>query len=84
LLTVDDLHAQFGEALHHYAMGLAQDKDRANDLVQETLIRALSHPLLLEQLNPYRQQAWLYKTSRNRFLDSERARRRENLLLQLA
>jgi RNA polymerase sigma-70 factor (ECF subfamily) len=85
LLTVDDLYDQFGEALHRYAVGLAQDEDRADDLVQETLIRAMTHLLLLERLNPHQRQAWLYKTLRNRFLDGERARRRrENLLLQLS
>ena len=85
MLTVDDLYDQFGEALHRYAVGLSQDEDQADDLVQETLIRALAHLLLLERLNPHQQKAWLYKTLRNRFLDSERARRRrQNLLLHLA
>jgi RNA polymerase sigma-70 factor (ECF subfamily) len=85
LLTVDDLYEQYGAALHRYAVGLAQDEDRADDLVQETLIRALAHLLLLERLNPHQRRAWLHKTLRNRFLDGERARRRrQNLLLQLA
>lgn len=85
MLTVDDLYDQFGEALHRYAVRLSQDEDRADDLVQETLIRALAHLSLLERLNPHQQQAWLYKTLRNRFLDGERARQRQqNLLWQLA
>jgi RNA polymerase sigma-70 factor (ECF subfamily) len=85
LLTIDDLYDQFSEPLQRYAARLSQDGDRADDLVQETLIRALAHLSLLDRLNPHQRRAWLYRTLRNRFIDGERARqRRKNLLWQLA
>lgn len=83
-LTLRGLYEQFGAALGRYATGLTRDRDRADDLVQETFIRAMSHLPLLAGLEHPQRRAWLYRVLRNLFLDQERARRRrENLLVQL-
>lgn len=75
-LTIGDLYDDFEEPLHRYAVRLTGDADRADDLVQETLIRAMSHLPLLGQLHPYQRRAWMYRVLKNRFLDEERARQR--------
>jgi len=76
-LTIADLFDDFEEPLHRYAVRLSGDADRADDLVQETLIRAMSHLPLLNQLHPYQRRAWMYRVLKNRFLDEERARKRQ-------
>jgi len=82
---VAELYREYKERLERYAMSLTHDAHRTDDLVQETLVRAISHLPLLERLNPYQRRAWLYRTLRNRFLDEQRReRRRQALLSQLA
>ena len=57
------LHAEHGDALFGYAVRLCSgDRQRAEDLVQETLLRAWQHP---EALDPTRgsPRAWLFTTA---------------------
>lgn len=75
-LTIRDLYDQYETKLHRYAANLARDHDRADDLVQETMIRAMGNILLLGQLNRYQRQAWMYRVLKNLFIDQERARQR--------
>ena len=80
-LTLPGLYAQFASALCRYAVGLTRDPDRADDLVQETFIRAMSHLTLLSELQVPQQRAWLYRTLRNLFVDQARAYRRQEALV---
>jgi RNA polymerase sigma-70 factor (ECF subfamily) len=68
------LHAEHGDALHAHALRLVNgDRTRAEDLVQETLLRAWRHP---ESLDPTRGsvRAWLFTTARNLAIDAWRRR----------
>ncbi|MEV6931849.1 sigma-70 family RNA polymerase sigma factor [Dactylosporangium sp. NPDC051485] len=68
------LHAEHGDALFSHALRLAGgDRQRAEDLVQETLLRAWQHP---EALDPARGsvRAWLFTTARNLAIDAWRRR----------
>ena len=81
-LTIQDLYDLFEDKLHRYAVNLARDHDRADDLVQETLIRAMGNLVLLQQLNPYQRQAWMYRVLKNLFIDGERRRQRQETLYE--
>jgi RNA polymerase sigma-70 factor (ECF subfamily) len=68
------LHAEHGDALFAHALRLnAGDRQRAEDLVQETMLRAWQHP---EALDPARGsiRAWLFTTARNLAIDNWRRR----------
>src|SRR6266545_2824594 len=68
------MFAEHGDALYAHALRLASgDRQRAEDLVQETLLRAWQHP---EALDPDRGsvRAWLFTTARNLAIDSWRRR----------
>jgi RNA polymerase sigma-70 factor, ECF subfamily len=68
------MFAEHGDALYAHALRLTSgDRQRAEDLVQETLLRAWRHP---EALNPDRGsvRAWLFTTARNLAIDSWRRR----------
>jgi RNA polymerase sigma-70 factor (ECF subfamily) len=81
-LTLDELFLAYEAPLRRYAQNLARDDDRADDLVQETMIRAMANLGLLEQLNAYKRRAWLYQVLKNRFIDEERARARQASLAE--
>lgn len=82
LLTLDDIFMAYEASLQRYALNLVHDIDRADDLVQVTMIRAMANLGLLEQLNPYKRRAWLYKVLKNHFIDEERARTRQARLIE--
>lgn len=81
-MTVADLYEAFEGKLRRYAMGLVRDPDQADDLMQETFIRAMAHLELLSLLNAYQRQAWLYRVLKNLFLDAQDKRRREQALVE--
>jgi RNA polymerase sigma-70 factor (ECF subfamily) len=68
------LHEEHADALFTHALRLVGgDRQRAEDLVQETLLRAWRHP---EALDPSRGsvRGWLFTTARNLAIDAWRRR----------
>ncbi|MEV0732050.1 sigma-70 family RNA polymerase sigma factor [Polymorphospora sp. NPDC050346] len=68
------LHDEHADALLAHALRLTSgDRQRAEDLVQETLLRAWRHP---EALDPSRGpvRGWLFTTARNLAIDAWRRR----------
>lgn len=68
------LHAEHADALYAHAVRLCGgDRQRAEDLVQETLLRAWRHP---DALDPDRGsvRAWLFTTARHLAIDAWRRR----------
>jgi RNA polymerase sigma-70 factor, ECF subfamily len=69
---IQALYADHGGALLRYALHLTGgDRQRAEDLVQETIVRAWRHPDALAD-RPAR--PWLFAVARNLAVDSYRAR----------
>ena len=64
------------DRLFRYALTLGKTVDRADDLVQETFLRALRHSQTLARMNDFQRDAWLKRVLRNRFFDEERSRKR--------
>ena len=83
-MTISDLYETYESQLHRYALGLTNDSHQADDLVQESFIRAMGHLELLKLLKPYQRRAWLYRTLKNLFLDEQKAQKRQaDLAVQL-
>ena len=68
---------QFNEALlglrnklHYYALSLTSDPARANDLLQETMLKALSYRDKFTQNTNFK--AWLYTIMKNTFINDYR------------
>jgi RNA polymerase sigma factor (sigma-70 family) len=68
--------------LKRYAMGLTHDYDQAEDLVQESFIKAAAYQELLSRLNGQQRRAWLYAVVKNRFIDQVRRSKRQQKLLR--
>jgi RNA polymerase sigma-70 factor (ECF subfamily) len=68
------LQEEHGDALQAYALRLCQgDRQRAEDLVQETLLRAWRHPTAMDP-SQGSVRAWLFTTARNLAIDAWRRR----------
>jgi RNA polymerase sigma-70 factor (ECF subfamily) len=77
-VVLDDVRPELFAALPHlraFAISLTGDLDRADDLVQEAVVRALSH------LHQFRRgtnfQGWMFTILRNQFHSNFRKRRHE-------
>ena len=70
-----ELHRESGQALWRFAMRLTGgDRARAEDVVQETLLRAWRTPRILEAGSDAR-QAWLFTVARHLVIDEWRSSR---------
>lgn len=67
---------QHAAALWRYAWRLTGDPARAEDVVQETLLRAWQHPQVLT--NGHSPRAWLFTVARNMVIDERRSARFRN------
>ena len=71
MVTLHETHAQ---ALWGYALRLTHDRGRAEDVVQETLLRAWRHPDVLAR-GTDATRAWLFTVARNLVIDDARSAR---------
>lgn len=79
---MDDLHKRVEEQIprmRRYARALTRDVDRADDLVQDTLCRALSKLHLWQEGTDLR--AWLFTILHNQYVNQVRRGVREGLEL---
>lgn len=76
--TQDDLlralHDEHSAALWRYVVWISGDRQLAQDIVQETLLRAWRHPRVLDQAEGSA-RAWLFTVARNLVTDHRRSAR---------
>jgi RNA polymerase sigma-70 factor (ECF subfamily) len=72
--AIRQLYSHYASALHAYVEQFCPDRASADDIVQETFIRAWRHlPQLSADDRPVR--PWLYRVARNLLTDANRAAR---------
>lgn len=77
---MQQLHDEHAGALWGYCLRLTgQDRAHAEDVVQETLLRAWRHRSVLDNPTPA-VRAWLFTVARNIVIDEWRSRRRNSEL----
>ena len=76
------LYDEHAGALWRYAMRLTGDASRAEDVVQETLLRAWQHREVISgtERSP---RAWLFTVARNMIIDERRSPRFRNVVSSL-
>ena len=83
--SIAELYEMYEAGLQRYSKYLSADADWAEDLVSETMIKAMTNLTILSAMHPAQRKAWLHRVLKNQFLDDLRARKREeNLLEKLA
>lgn len=68
------LYSEHASALWRYTLSLVRDPGRAEDIVQETLLRAWQRPKVLDQSGTSA-RAWLFTVARNLVVDEHRSAR---------
>ncbi|MFR9750426.1 sigma-70 family RNA polymerase sigma factor [Nocardia sp. 004] len=68
------LYREHATPLWRYTLGLVRDPGRAEDIVQETLLRAWQRPSVLDQ-STASARAWLFTVARNLATDEHRSAR---------
>lgn len=71
------LHDQHARPLWRYVLSLTGDAAQAEDIVQETLVRAWKKPAVLDQREGSA-RAWLFTVARNLVIDEARSARRRH------
>ena len=77
-VNIADLFESSRDRLFRYALSLCKTIEQADDLIQETFLRAMANAQTLAGMNEYQRDAWLKRVLRNRFFDDCRARKRAN------
>src|ERR1700750_791457 len=72
--AIRQLYSRYARALHRYVERFCPDRASADDIVQETFIRAWRH---LPQLSADERSVrpWLFRVARNLLIDASRAAR---------
>lgn len=78
----ETLYDDFWDKLVRFCCRMTHDESRAEDLAQETFLRALGNQSLLAGLSTAQQKSWLFETAHNLFCDSARRAAREQELLE--
>lgn len=76
-MDLEDIYAAFYRDLLAYCQAMTKSRSSAEDLVQETYLRAMSHWEDVESLSRSQSRSWLYKTARNLYIDQMRKLSRE-------
>lgn len=75
----EELYETYSTPLRRFARALTQDVDEAEDLVQDTFLRALCHLSAFSGMNSAQCKAWLFTALRNRKIDVDRRRYHERM-----
>ena len=68
----EELYEVHYKELLAYGSRMSGSKELAEDLVQQTFVRALMHAEVVEDLSPSKRRAWLFRTFKNLFFDRYR------------
>lgn len=78
----DALYASHLPTIHAYLLARTRDPDLAQDLAQETFLRAWRNVAELEALDGARQRAWLVAVAHNLVIDRSRRAHTERLTVE--
>jgi RNA polymerase sigma-70 factor, ECF subfamily len=67
------------QQLYYFALSLTRDRDDAQDLVQESMLRALTYREKFQDNTNFK--AWLYTIMKNTFINDHRRSKRTNTLM---
>lgn len=74
---IEDLYQTHRSWLMQWCTAMTGDRATAEDVVQDTFLRAMSHIDTLEDLSPEQTRAWLRRTAKNRYIDLVRRAKSE-------
>lgn len=72
------LYARFYQEISRFALSLTRNGAEAEDIAQDTFLRALRHADIFIGMTSAQCRGWLYRTVKNLFIDHTRRMRRES------
>lgn len=69
---ITQIYQLYFQELLYYTTGMTSNRSEAEDIVQESFLRALEHSDTFDSMENKQCRAWLYKTARNIFIDRMR------------
>ena len=72
---IEAMHAKHGVALLRYLTRFAGERHAAEDMLQETMLRAWRHRETLPWDDDNRTRGWIFRVARNVAIDADRMRR---------
>jgi len=70
----------FRQQLYYFALSLTKDRDNAMDLVQDSLMRALTYREKFQDNTNFK--AWLYTIMKNTFINGHRRNKRSRAIME--
>ena len=80
---IEELYQSFYTELVKWCNAMTQNLSAAEDIIQETFIRAMKNSSVLETLSHNQRRAWLYRTAKNLFIDKVRHDQYENIVEEI-
>lgn len=74
---IDRLYQDYYNKLLWFCVSLSGNIAMAEDIVQDTFMRALENAPVFKELNEAQSRSWLYKTAKNIFIDRVRRNKKE-------
>ncbi|MDO4324531.1 MAG: RNA polymerase sigma factor [bacterium] len=66
---IEELYETYYEELIRWCLAMTQSRAAAEDLVQDTFLKAMKHCYILEELGEKQRRSWLYQTAKNLYID---------------
>lgn len=80
---IEELYTTYYKELVKWCQGMTNNRDLAEELVQEAFLRAIVHEEMLSELILNQQRAWLYRTVKNMYIDNLRHHSREDVVADI-
>lgn len=80
---IEKLYMEYQQELVHWATAMTQDQGMAEELVQEAFVRAMLHTDDLLAIQEPQQRAWLYRTTKNLYIDRVRHTASETIVMDI-
>ncbi len=76
---IEELYATYYHELVDWCSMMVHSQSKAEDLVQEAFVKAMTNIEVLSTLSTKQRRSWLYRTVKNLFIDKVRHTARETL-----
>ncbi|MBI9013966.1 MAG: RNA polymerase sigma factor [Clostridiales bacterium] len=80
-MTIDQIIQDFHQDALNFSIHLSGDFHKGSDLVQDALLKVVERQHLFDEMHPTQVKAWLFKTIKNKHIDTIRKDQRKRLLV---
>lgn len=77
---IEELYTAYHDELINWSQTMTDNRELAEELVQEAYLRAMLHQDTLELLQKQQRRSWLYRTVKNLYVDYVRHRSFEDIV----